>query len=197
MEQARLPADYESAVTALGSCMTIDDTKTFENQAEALAAWAKIYKHDEAGKVAKRLKLHAHKRMGELATELANREVNTYTGQPEPNRILRAEGLTRGMADAALYLARMPEDRFKKAVEDEKPKAPTTVAKQDRYFGQSYYKDVRAENRTPFSCETFIANNLPETCAAAMTEDDYHRAVHYSQRLIRWLQNFNRAGSRT
>ena len=65
-----VPVEYERACTALAECQTIDEAKYWDNKADALAAWAKIYNNDQAGLEAKRLKLHAYRRMGEIAREI-------------------------------------------------------------------------------------------------------------------------------
>src|ERR1700722_7297053 len=65
-----MPVEYVEACKALAACVTIDEAKRWADKAEALAAWAKIYRSDEASVQAARLKLHAYRRMGKLAEEI-------------------------------------------------------------------------------------------------------------------------------
>lgn len=71
MKTIAMPVVYEDACKALVACTTLDEAKYYSDKSDALAAWAKIYKSDEAAMAAKRLKLHAYRRMSELAEEIA------------------------------------------------------------------------------------------------------------------------------
>lgn len=52
----RLPVEYEQAVAALSACCSIDEAKTWSDKADALAAWAKIYRSRDADRQARRLR---------------------------------------------------------------------------------------------------------------------------------------------
>lgn len=79
VDASRLPVQYDEAVKALAACTTIDESKHWADKAEALAAWAKVYKDDQVAIEARRLKLHAYRRMGELAQELEKQRVEHTT----------------------------------------------------------------------------------------------------------------------
>lgn len=64
-----VPVEYEAACNALAQCVDLDEAKYWSDKADALAAWAKIYRDDRISAQAKRLKLKAYRRMGELAAE--------------------------------------------------------------------------------------------------------------------------------
>ena len=50
-----VPVEYEVAIRALTECTTLDESKYWSDKSDALAAWAKIYHSDDAGRKAKLL----------------------------------------------------------------------------------------------------------------------------------------------
>lgn len=116
---------YEAVVKALDACRSLEDTRHWDNKADALAAWAKIHNSTEAEIQAKRLKLHAYRRMGELAAELRPLPKGAR-GQNGPVSLLLEHGLTRGRANAARLISRLPEEKFQELLA--RPVAPTTAA---------------------------------------------------------------------
>lgn len=117
-----LPVEYDHALAALTACTKIDEAQYWDSKADALAAWARIYQNDQVSVLAKRLKLHAYRRMGELAEELAPKHPN----RPGPRTVLLNEGLSMSQASAARCLARMPPPKFERALKE--PASPVTVA---------------------------------------------------------------------
>src|ERR1700752_4695250 len=119
----KVPIEYNEAVQALKQCISIDEAKYWDDKSEALAAWAKICHDKDALLQARRLKLHAYRRMGELAGEL---HPVTHTNKPGAVRALRRLGLSQGAATAARRIAQLPERQFDKMLAD--PIAPSSVA---------------------------------------------------------------------
>lgn len=125
-----VPVEYETAVNALQACVTLDDAKIWSDKADALAAWAKIYRSDDAGRKARQLKLHAYRRMGALAEELRPQERKRRSdgkimGKKDgPASLLREQGLTSGKEFAATKLARLPEREFRGLLERERVPSP-------------------------------------------------------------------------
>jgi hypothetical protein len=134
-----IPVEYEEACKRLVACQTLDEAKYWDNKADALAAWAKIYHNDQAGREARALKLWAYRRMGELAAELRpHRHMGTKPGEqvgkhgrggstPGPFSLLKEQGLTESQASAARRLARVPLETVKELVELPRPPSPGTV----------------------------------------------------------------------
>lgn len=149
-----VPIEYETALNALTACVTLDEAKYWSDKADALAAWAKIYHSDDAERKARMLKLHAYRRMGELAQQLrpgggrhrvhetkkdrdnAWRErkrlgipaPHTPLGsRPGPLSLLRENGLPPERARSALAVARLPEPIFAAAVNAKRPPSPTRL----------------------------------------------------------------------
>ena len=115
---------YETALKALDACSSLEETRHWDNKADALAAWAKIHNSTEAEIKAKRLKLHAYRRMGELAAELRPLPKGVR-GQNGPVSLLLEYGLTRGRANAARFISLLPNAKFQELLV--RPLAPTTA----------------------------------------------------------------------
>lgn len=125
-----MPVEYEKAVRSLQACIDLDDAKYWSDKADALAAWAKIYRSKEAETKAKRLKLHAFRRMGQLAAELrpVARGMKKGGGAlPGPVSILREMGMTEGAANSARQIAKIPGDAFNQIVERSNPPSPSAL----------------------------------------------------------------------
>lgn len=101
-----MPVEYEAACKALAACESIDEGKYWSDKADALAAWAKIYKSDEAAVAARRLKLMAFRRMGELASAMEAERVESERARLEAERALRI-----GEIDAQIAASDGPERR--------------------------------------------------------------------------------------
>lgn len=183
-----VPVEYEAAVTSLAACLSIDDAKYWIDKADALAAWARIYRNDEAVRKAKALKLHAFRRMGALAEQIKPVK-NTNKGRaPGPIRALTDAGLNKNQAIAARRLSTIPEKRFNDILE--KPKAPSTVLQDLWVRDQSYADFVRA-------AQTFrgvLRRVTPASVANGCRENE--RFVQTSKELAteitEWLDDLDR-----
>src|SRR5690606_26149716 len=100
------PVEYVDACKALQACHEIDEAKYWSDKSDALAAWAKIYRDDETGKLARKLKAHAYRRMGEIAEQVQPTKGVTHKGSPPgANSLLIEKGLSRGKAYHALRIS--------------------------------------------------------------------------------------------
>jgi hypothetical protein len=120
---AILPVEYTSACKAIAACRGIDETKYWSDKADALAAWAKIYKNNQAAVESKRLKLHAYRRMSQLADELQpdKRCVGSAGQMPGPRALLIQNGLSREQAKTVRRIGAIPKKRFERIVASPKP----------------------------------------------------------------------------
>lgn len=122
-----VPIQYESAVKSLQECITLDDAKIWSDKADALAAWAKMYRNDDVGRKAKQLKLHAYRRMGQLAHEIGKGRAEKKNPQDHiggPVKTLMKEGFTRNKAETIRRISTLPEEKFQKIIDH--PKSPPT-----------------------------------------------------------------------
>lgn len=134
-DRPAMPVQYEEALKALEACTSLDETTVWSNAADALEAWAQIYRSDEAELKAKRLRLHAYRRMGQLARDLrppGKMKGGGYRGcqgkLPGAISLLQEYGLTKTEAGSANFLAQLPDEQFQRVLE--RPLRPTTVAHQ-------------------------------------------------------------------
>jgi hypothetical protein len=133
----RVPASYKEAVKALERCQNIDEAKEWRDKAEAVAGWARLAKDESALVAAMRFAAHCTRRMGELLAEIPKEAPGPKTGdksgRPEsiPTRTETAEraGLSRHQTTQALAVAAIPEKKFERLVEAEKPPTLTELAR--------------------------------------------------------------------
>lgn len=133
IQAAHLPVQYEEACKSLAACVTIDEAQYWSDKSDALAAWARIYRSDRAAVEARRLKLHAYRRMGQLAAEL--RPNKRRFSKSSAYTLLRESGLTKQQAGSARTLANQTEEAFQRLVDLPRPPAPIS------FFTKSFYRE--------------------------------------------------------
>jgi hypothetical protein len=185
-----VPVEYEAAVTALQACITLDETRYWSDKADALAAWARIYRNDDAGLKAKRLKLHAYRRMGEIAAELRplrGRKQGVGVGKgalPGPRSLLKEHGLSTAESDAARTLATIPRREFNTLLRN--PVAPTTA----RHMVRDH--TIWHESaRTLMTCRSMFRRHTPAQVIAIMTDVEKANAKELVSELTEWLDDFD------
>jgi hypothetical protein len=124
---AFVPAQYDEAVRLLIVCQTLDEARTFDSLADALAAWAKMYSDDRAAHAARVLKLHAYRRVGVLAEKIRPAE-HTRRGARGPHSLLVESGFKNHQACAAVKVGRMPQNDFDQVASQRRPPSPAMLA---------------------------------------------------------------------
>ena len=193
-----LPLKYDVAVRALASCRNIDEAKYYADKAEALAAWAKIYRNDQAKIEAKRLKLHAYRRMGILAQELSGeleyiRPAGRNKGRkPGAVTILKNAGLALHQANVASAVSKLSEKKFKAAVNA--PSPPSAHSFTIRLKGASdAWKVVVGYVQGPGPLPTlrcFCRKHKPKLLARGLSVDEGRKAGGMAREVIEWLDTF-------
>jgi hypothetical protein len=133
VSDARLPATYEQAKTALAQCSRIDECQEWANKAEALASYARQADDDSLRKMADRIQARAIRRCGELLKQFDGR------GRPEENKegtrpdysqahAARDAGLSAHQQKTAVRVANVPAEQFEAAVESGEPPTVTALA---------------------------------------------------------------------
>lgn len=197
-----VPVVYEQAISALVACTQIDEAKTWSDKADALAAWARIYRNDEVGRNAARLKLHAYRRMGELARELrperrvAGRVDNgKLTGQaPGAVALLKDQGLNRNQATAASALAQLPREDFSRLTDRPRPPGIYAVHRL-RASGSDAWKRFNGVDTSsaPAHFRSWSKANDARAIAAGLAPDERKRAREIARDCIEWLDAFDQA----
>lgn len=135
--EARLPAAYEAAKSALARCDRIDECQDWAQRAEALASYARQAQDEELRHMCDRIQARAVRRCGELLNEIrpaANQHfVAAGAGARPGGAVGRAQaardaGLSAHQAKQALRVARVPAVEFRLAVENDKPATVTALA---------------------------------------------------------------------
>lgn len=188
-----IPVEYETAVKALAECITLDEAKYWDNKADALAAWAKIYHSSEAERKAKQLKLHAYRRMGQIAGELRPQKKGTRPGgsrgggSPGPVSLLREQGLMKSAAEAARHLALITPEKFNQELERPSICGPTTIHSGFRRG------DIGIAAAAIFNARTTLRKYEPQKIARLAVETERAGLVDCVRELIDWLDAFEQA----
>ena len=199
---AIVPVVFAEAMRALVACRSIDESKHWADKADALAAWAKIYKNDEAAREAKRLKLHAYRRMGKLAEELKPTERrfrHPGRGGAGSVSLLRQSGLSGIQAIAARRVASLQSEDFQREVRRKSPRAPATVGKLaiGKLSAESAAKAATQAWRTLFcggaagSFKLFCRGNSAYELATALDAGEVNAARKNMREIREWLDEFD------
>lgn len=151
VEEAQLPAVYESAKQALANCDQIDECKEWADKAAALASYAKQADDETLMNHAKRIKVRAIRRAGQLlkAMEPSKGGQPTRGGDsPSRKKAARDAGMSPDQQKQAQRVASVPEDEFDAQVESDSPPTVTALAEQGKGPSPFSYEQVRAAKAT-------------------------------------------------
>jgi hypothetical protein len=119
---AIVPVVFAEAIRAIAACRSIDEGKYWSDKADALAAWAKVYKQNETAIEARRLKAHAFRRMSRLADELAEAVRDPRRpGRVSPKVQLTKAGLSNSQITKIRQVGAVPEKKFNELVAGPNP----------------------------------------------------------------------------
>ena len=186
-----VPVEYEEAIKDLIACQNIDDAKYWSDKADALAAWAKMYRDDKASVEAKRLKLHAFNRMGELAKELRPKKSAGFGkgSLPGARSMLVEKGLTYSQAAIATKLGSSSKEEFESIVNLPRPPSPSIAV-------NFYLGNTSKERRSLItSMATFKGYVLKVSARDMAKETDPRFSAQLRETaicLIEWLDEFER-----
>lgn len=194
-----VPIEYERAIKDLVACTTLDEAKYWDTKSDALAAWAKIYRNDEVGIEARRLKLHAYRRMGEIAHELrpgsrgaVKGHVGALKGAPS---LLIEKGLKLEQANAASYLGKLPEREFKAIVDLPRPPTPAST-RPSHNNGQTSAWITLAGSAGGNTFTGFLAycrRHDPKNLASGLSQDEVKRVKPMAIEIADWIDEFERS----
>lgn len=152
-----LPQEYEEAIRALTACTTLDEAKYWNTKADVYAAWSKIFHSDEVMRKAKVLKLHAQRRMSQLAQQLRARKPGPGGGGAV-QYLMKEHGFKRHQAEEIRAVGNASQKDFDRAVSS--PKPPSA-----RYFkNRGNAESVRLDTVYNFArfCERVPPEDLVE-----------------------------------
>jgi predicted transcriptional regulator len=137
VSDARLPATYEQAKTALAQCSRIDECQEWADKAEALASYARQADDDGLRKLADRIQARAVRRCGELLKQLDGRQGQNLPaaksgGAPtfslSRRDAAKQAGLSKDQQVTAVRVANVPAEQFEQAIDSDKPPTVTALA---------------------------------------------------------------------
>lgn len=191
-----VPIQYEAALKSLQECVTLDEAKTWSDKADALAAWARIYRNDEVGRKAKQLKLHAYRRMGALAGELRPRKSGgRYRdgkfcgGFPGPTSLLKESGLSPNQARDARRLAKISQEKFDGYIERAHIPSPTIIGT-ERLSSSESWKAITTGGL--FSIRSFCRRYPAASLARGLRFDEVPSAQAMITEFMEWLDELER-----
>jgi hypothetical protein len=127
---ARMPLNYVAAKNAVAKCIRLDECKDWSDKTMALASYARQIKDDELEKNAKRLRLRAQVRMGELLLELdaphggwpgPDGKMTNTRGTSERYKTGLDAGLSRAIINRTVSMARVDEAKREAVIEADPP----------------------------------------------------------------------------
>jgi len=172
------PVEFTEACKLLAECRGIDEAKYWADKASALAAWAKIYHSTRIAREARLLKLHAYRRMAELAKEIKK------SNGTAPAKVLTDQGLKKWEANEVMAVGRVSKEKFEAAVAAAVPPAPSYFKRSAVAFNGSVGNAMRALHYFTIRIDaTEMAQQVPP------------KEVKYYQRMVEslsdWLDEFD------
>lgn len=145
IKTAKLPAAYQAAKKQLAECARVDECKDWADKAAALASYAKQVNDESLLVMARRIKLRANDRMGELlkaiesqqgartdrlraAGDQKSEQWRPSDIQPTRAQVARDAGLSERQQKTAMRINAVPREEFEAAVESETPPSVTELA---------------------------------------------------------------------
>lgn len=188
----RLPVEYETAIQALIECQTLDESRYWSDKADALAAWAKIYRSKKAEIESRKLKLHAYRRMGQLAIELRPHRPIAQTGRsgagfaPGPLSLLKEHGFNARHASAATHLGKLTPAAFNSLVESPKPPIPTGL-----FRGVTFSDGWRRIYQTFMAMRSVLRHvGSARELARSLRPEERAKAIEMATEIAEWLDEF-------
>jgi len=125
---AKLPAVYANAKTALAQCERIDECKDWADKAAALASYAKQADDKSLHRMATRIQVRAIQRCGDLLKQIdaaknqhdaekRSRLAGVGGGPSTRREAGKGAGLSERQQKTAVRVANVPKDEFEAAVE--------------------------------------------------------------------------------
>ena len=121
-------ARYDAAKRAIAECESFDEVKPWADKAAALAAYARQADDPELEAHARRIRLRATKRIGEISAALetspkakGGQETRLPTGGKPKTEVLRKAGISTSVANRAEKIAAIPAEDFDRAVDAAHP----------------------------------------------------------------------------
>lgn len=194
--EAKLPATYEAARTAIAACDRVDECKTWSDKAAAMKAYAMMRDDKTMHNLALRIQLRAERRCGELLRQIEPASgARTDLGRaPTRGEAAREAGLSVHQRKTALRVAAIPEVEFNRQVDSERPPTVTRLADQGRTQRVSLpdpaAETLKAACTALDAFAKFCDTHDPLETAQAFGTDDAVMASRYASTIHEWLETY-------
>lgn len=168
------------------------ETKAWNDKAEALAAWARVYSDERILREAKALKLHAYRQIGRLADAMRiqmpkGKGYRSIGGSSRgAHSLLQEQGFSKTRASDALKIGRMDQKKFDEVVARSKPPSPSTVVS---YELRSNPEWAKVSNRMAIFL-TAIRKQNASKLAGTMNAQQRQKALEMMGEAKNWMQDF-------
>lgn len=134
--EVSIPVSYQKAVTAIKECDAIDEAKDWADKMSALALYYKQSKDKTLEDYAKRIRIRAERRMGELLRQFDGKGNNQYSkegtdatdGKLTQKNVAENIGLSERQQLQSVRLSNIPEETFNQMVDSENVPTLTQLA---------------------------------------------------------------------
>lgn len=189
-----VPIEYERALESIKACTTFEEAKYWDTEVDKLAAWANIYHQDKVSIEARRLKLHAFRRMGEIAEKLQPIRYRPGAGNsippsklPGPVALLRDNGLSKQTAHYARKISQIDPRKFDQMVRSKNPPTVAAAGRPDkpRVWQREILLQIRSGRLLAFA--NFCRENSAKELARFVDEKDSVFARNQVKVCQEWL----------
>lgn len=133
--EVSIPVSYQKAVTAIKECDAIDEAKDWADKMSALALYYKQSKDKTLEDYAKRIRIRAERRMGELLRQFDGKgkrndlELSTVDHTKLTQKQVAEDiGLSKWQKDQSIQISNIPEETFNQMVDSENIPTLTQLA---------------------------------------------------------------------
>lgn len=192
------PANYQAAKTALKVCIDIDECKDWENKTTAMAVYAKQIRDPEMEAMAKKIKLQAMVRLGEI---LLTFPPTPTRGNRDGTRNVVAASKGISIADACRYaaMARVEKKIRDPLIEAKVPIHPRVLTSMGRvgfssgHSTSSAYKAIisKEQKGSLGMFVTFISRLDPKEYAHLLRKDEAKILRKHFAKIQEWCDEMD------
>ncbi len=155
---AQLPQSYEQARKAIAECERLDECAAWADKAAALASYARQADDFELENCARRIRVRAVRRRGEMlrTTDARGRRKNETPLFFKSRAALAQEaGLSQHKVRTAVNIAAIPDREFEAAVESKRPPGTSLLAQWKKLYPPERVRSVTESSLAEMSNSVF------------------------------------------
>lgn len=206
VKPAPLPIRYEATCAALAECESLDECKEWADRAEALASYYRQSKNLEMEESARRIRLRAKRRVGELLLEIkaaaprgAKGRIQAG-GQTGRSAAARAVGLSPTQTRNVVRIARIPREEAEAAIEASPPPTETQLmmlgptdprfSGTKTFCGSPAYTKLTREQSCLAMFSYWCQKNPGRELSQKLNNEERSRCLKHVAEVRRWISDF-------